>query len=37
MKKKTKQKIVQAILVVLFHVMASSMLLYGLMTATTLN
>lgn len=37
MKKKTKQKIVQAVVVIVFHILASSMLLYGLMTATTLN
>ena len=37
MKKKTKQKIVQAVLVVLFHVMCTAMFMYGIMTATTLR
>lgn len=37
MKKKTKQKIAKIILVILFHIIGSGMLLYGLLTATTLN
>ena len=37
MKRKLKQKIGQALIVITFHIGMSAMLLYGFMTATTLN
>lgn len=37
MRKKLKQKLGQALLIVTFHIGMSAMLVYGIMTATTLN